>query len=199
MLRFKQVLAFPMYGAALWLVWVLANRPAPTRRACARRRCVVRASRSGSGAQAAAPVRAAAASARSRRCSRSSPRSRRWRCCCARRPSPALARADDAAASRTSPIPPRGSSELRARASPRLRRRDGGVVHHLPGERARRVLERHGARRVRADATSPISSPTGRGATPRSPSSWKPTAATACRSISITPPAPRTPTSCRRS
>jgi len=30
MLRLKQFLAFPMYGAAAWLTWVLAQEAGPT-------------------------------------------------------------------------------------------------------------------------------------------------------------------------
>ena len=146
----------------------------------------------GSGTRAAAPARAAAASARSRRCLPSWLRSRRWRCCCMPRPRPRWR------VRRTNGIPhePYSAARLAAlRAENRpvfVNATAAWCITCLVNER---VAFSSGAVRD-AFAQAPRRLPDRRldaPRSPRSPGSSKPMAAPACRSISTTRPAPPTP------
>ena len=186
MLRLKQFLAFPMYGAAAWLAWVLAQETGANGVAVLLAAFVALAlaawlwsvtrdlqvGDAGIGAAAAVAVFLVAAlygiSLLPRR-ARTPPPSRHRQC-------------------RELHAGEAGVAARRRQAG--LRGRHRRLVHHLSGQRTGRAVAPRRQGTPSTTGMSPIWWRTGPTATPPSPNCWKPMAAPACRFISITPRAP---------
>ncbi len=196
MVVLKQALAFPMYAAAAWLVWVISQEAGPAGvLADPRRAWCCSASPPGPSARrtgAVAPARASAGPPRW------PPASAPPSCCPASRPRRPSGAAEARAEDGVEPFSAARLAALRAEGRPVFVNMTAAwCVTCLVNERV--ALRTDRSARPSRRTTSPISKATGPARTRRSPPSCAPTAATACRSTSTSRLGTHRRSCCRRS
>ncbi len=129
----KQLLAFPVYATVAWLVWVLTQQVGPAGLLAALIGFVLigLAAWSFNFAQTAAPWARRVGSGHGRRLA-----CRRRRRDCRPRPCRAAERAADRIRGELRALHAAAPCRAAGRRSPRVRQHDGGLVHHLPRQRA---------------------------------------------------------------